>query len=341
MKTLYYPTWQRLEIADLPRPIPGPDEVLLRVAACGICGSELDSFREKSARRTPPLIMGHEFCGEIVNAGSAVSGRHAHEQVIAHSVIHCGQCAACERGDTNLCESRQVFGMHRPGAFAEYVCVPERVLINWSAGLAAAHATLVEPLANGINALRQGKSGRHERVVVIGAGPIGLMCALAALRLYASDVLIADLIPERLDAAQRLGVLRTVNPSATDIVREVSRAWSGKGASHVIDAVGSARTKALALELAEAGGTVVWLGLKDNAIQIDSYSITLRQLMVAGSYAGSIADLKQAADLLTQQPPDLSWVTTYPLDKGETAFYDMLEAQHGKIKGILQMHEGN
>jgi len=336
MKALYYPEWGRLEIDDLPIPAPRADELLIRVTACGICGSELESFRNRSVRRKPPLIMGHEFCGEVVSAGDGVSGEWYGRRVIAHSVIHCGRCAVCRRGDTNLCSARELFGMHRPGAFAEFVCVPERVAVPWPDGLTPLHASFAEPLANGINAMRQGNSGRRARVAIIGAGPIGLMCALAAMRIFGSEVLIADLIPERLEAAKRLGVTHTVNSAQTELITEISTLWAEK-ATHVIDAVGSSRTKNLSLELTEPGGTVVWLGLQDSAISIESFAITLQQLTVSGSYAGTLNDLCAAVDLLVSTQPDLAWAKTYALDRGEVAFRDMLEARGNNIKGILQI----
>jgi L-iditol 2-dehydrogenase len=340
MKALHYPDWQTLEIADLPAPSPRPDELLIRVAACGICGSELESFRNQSVRRKPPLIMGHEFCGEVVGIGDQVSGEWLGQRIIAHSVIHCGNCIACRRGDTHLCSARELFGMHRPGAFAEFVCVPEHVAIPWPEGLTAVHASFAEPLANGINAMRQGTSNRRDRVAVIGAGPIGLMCALAAMRIFGSEVLIADLISERLEAAKKLGVAHTVNSGQTDLVTEISSVWPEK-AEHVIDAVGSSCTKKLSLEIAEPGGTVVWLGLHENTVPVESYAITLQQLTVSGSYAGTLRDLRAAVDLLTETPTDLSWAKTYLLDRGETAFREMIEARGNNIKGILQISEAS
>ncbi len=336
MKALYYPDWNRLEVVDIPQPTPRAGELLVKVAACGICGSELESFRNRNVRRKPPLVMGHEFCGEVVGCGEAVSREWLGRGILSHSVIHCGSCAACQRGDTNLCPSRELFGMHRQGAFAEFICVPERVALEWPAELSLAGAALAEPLANGINAMRQGVSGRRDRVAIIGAGPIGLMCALAAKEVYGSDVLIADLIPERLAAAERLGIAHTVNPSQADLATEVSALWHEK-AAHVIDAVGSSRTKQLSLNVVEPGGTIVWLGLQESQVEIDSYAITLQQLSLCGSYAGTLDDLRMAAELLTRVNPDLDWAKTYAIESGTIAFEEMLAGRGENIKGILQM----
>ena len=253
MKALHYPAWGKLEFRDLAIPQIGEGEALVRVFYCGICGSELESFKNSSHRRTPPVIMGHEFCGVV----ERVQGEDRHglqgRRVLCHAVVHCGQCCACRRGDTNLCARREVFGMHRPGGFAEYVAVPERVLLLWPENLPDHSAVFTEPLANGINAMRQGGAARRSRVVIIGAGPIGLMCLFAARRLHQSSVIVSDPISVRLDAARLLGAELTVNPLHQDLDAESRMHWCGEHAEYVIDAVGSAETKQLALDLLEPG----------------------------------------------------------------------------------------
>jgi threonine dehydrogenase-like Zn-dependent dehydrogenase len=340
MKALYYPAWGKLEVKDVPMPSPADGEVLVRVANCGVCGSELETFREASIRRTPPLIMGHEFCGQVEEVGGAGGNGLKGRRVIAHALVHCGECSACLRGDTNLCVRRHVFGMHRPGAFAEYVSVPERVLIPWPDGLPAAAAVFAEPLANGINAMRQGPTARKSRVAVIGAGPIGLMCLFAAKRVHQSSVVISDRIPERLDAARVLGADLTVNALRQNLETETMKYWSGERAEFVIDAVGSSETKRLSLDLVEPGGMVVWVGLHEDRMNLNSYALTLGQKCVSGSYSGSIDDLRQAAQILSAGNFPTSWATQYSLDEGEAGFRDMLQGKGNKIKAILQFQEG-
>jgi L-iditol 2-dehydrogenase len=284
--------------------------------------------------------MGHEFCGQVEEVNGTQTDLLKGRRVISHALIHCGECRICLRGDTNLCVHRQVFGMHRPGAFAEYVAVPERVLIPWPDGLPAASAVFTEPLANGINAMRQGANARRSRVVVIGAGPIGLMCIFAAKRLYQSSVVISDRLPERLDAALVLGADHTVNALHQNLATETRKHWGGERAEFVVDAVGSAETKLLSLDLVEPGGMVVWVGLHDDLIQLNSYALTLGQKCVAGSYSGSVDDLRQAAQLLAAGNFETSWATRYPLDEGEAGFRDMLLRKGNKIKAILEFQEG-
>lgn len=340
MKALFYPEWGKLDIQEIARPVPKNDEVLIRVSRCGICGSELDTFRTRSPRRQPPLIMGHEFCGWIEDAGNNQSRWREGQPVIAHALVHCGQCPACLRGDTNLCIHRQVFGMQRPGAFAEYVAVPERVLVPWNHDLPADTAVFAEPLANGINALRQGGSARRSRVVVIGAGPIGLMCLFAAKKLYQSEVIVADRILERVQAARLLGADLAVHVPAQNLAEAMNAHWNGAAAEYVIDAVGSSETKKNSIDLAEPGATIVWVGMHDDIIHFSSYGLTLHQKTLAGTYSGSMRDLQHAVQLLNTEHLDTSWATRFPLEEGETAFQAMLRPTRGSIKAILELHNG-
>jgi threonine dehydrogenase-like Zn-dependent dehydrogenase len=338
MKAIVYSDWETLTIKEIQKPIPKADEVLVRVAACGICGSELDALRTRNPRRPPPLVLGHEFCGYVEAVGANVSEWAAGQSVISHGIAHCGECRYCLRGDTNLCASRQVFGMHRAGAFAEFVTVPSQSLFSWPAGLTPEDATFAEPLANGINVLHLDPLQKKERVLVIGAGPIGLMCVAAAKLLCNSSIAVSDLIPERLRVAKAFGAGYVANPNEKNLSDGLAEYWNGLAPDYVIDAVGSASTKRSSLEMVEPGGTVVWTGLHDNAITLDSYAITLKQKRVLGSYSGNMRDVQQSIDLLASGAIDVrSWTKVFPLEKGVTAFERMLAAEGDDMKAVVQM----
>jgi threonine dehydrogenase-like Zn-dependent dehydrogenase len=340
MKALFYPEWGKLDIQEIAHPVLDDGEVLIRVSRCGICGSELDTFRTRSPRRQPPLIMGHEFCGWIEDTKNTQGTWREGQGVIAHAVVHCGHCFPCLRGDTNLCIDRQVFGMHRQGAFAEYIAVPERVLVPWKNDLPADTAVFAEPLANGMNALRQGNSGRRSRVVVIGAGPIGLMCLFAAKRIYGSEVIVADRILERVDAARLLGADLAIHVPEQNLAAAIHGHWSGAAPEYVIDAVGTSETKKTSIDLAEPGGTIVWVGMHDDMMNFSSYGLTLHQKTLAGTYSGSMSDLQHAVQLLSTDHLDTSWATRFPLEEGSAAFQAMLQPTRGSIKAILQLNNG-
>lgn len=336
MRSLFYPEWDRLEVCEQPVPKIANDEVLLRVAACGICGSELETFKNRNLRRTPPLIMGHEFCGTIVEVGSSARTFHAGQKVISHSVANCGVCRPCRRGNTHLCENREIFGMHRPGAFAEFINVPARCLIPWPEHLSASVACLAEPLANGVHVANLVKARRPEMVCILGAGPIGLMCQQAVQVLLGSTTVVSDFIPERLQISRKLGAHTTVNARQKNVIEVVREITTREGVDVVIDAVGAVTTKQQALEMVRPGGVVVWIGLHENNMTLDSYKVTLPEVTIHGSYAATISELQTAVTLMAGQRVDVaSWVQTFPLAEGVEAFHKMLAAKGSDIKAVL------
>ena len=336
MKTLFYPEFDRLEIRDCPEPKPAEGEVLLQVAACGLCGSELETFHNRSPRRQPPLIMGHEFCGTVVETGRGVSRDLIGRAFVANSVVPCGKCVRCRRGDTHLCAQRQVFGMHRAGAFAERVAVPAGVLILWPEELPARAACLAEPLANGVHVVNLTSRFTAEKALVFGAGPIGLMAQQALQAMRGIEVMVCDLSPNRLEVARQLGAARVVCSRDADVVAEV-KAWTeGEGADLVIDAAGAEATKKLSLAALRPGGATVWLGLHANGIQIDSYEITLPEKQVLGTYAAKQEELAYALLLMSERKVDVtSWTEVGPLEESVQLFYRMLKPGEGDLKAVI------
>lgn len=336
MKTLCYPAFEQMEIRDADDVAPRPDEVKLKVAACGICGSELESYKNRSPRRPPPLVMGHEFCGTIAETGAEVSGWKVGAKVVSNSLVPCGKCVRCDRGDTHLCAHRQIFGMHRPGAFAEYVNVPARCLISWPENVTAEAAALAEPMANGIHVVRVSKHLPADIVLVIGAGPIGLFCQQALQVLRGSKVYVADLSPERLAVAKKLGAVRVINPREEDVAKVMLEVTDGEGADLSVDAVGASITKKTSIEAIRPGGGSVWIGLHENEITFDSYGLTLPEKQVIGSYAATIEELQHALDLMSEGKVDAhSWVQRFTLDQGVEAFGRMLAAKGNDIKAVI------
>ncbi len=336
MRVLHYPEFDRLEIRDLDVTPPQPDEVRIQVAACGLCGSELETFKNRSPRRAPPLVMGHEFCGTIAVVGSAVSGWKVGARVVSNSLVPCGRCVRCERGDTHLCAHRQILGMHRPGAFAEFVNVPARCLLDWPENLPAEAAALAEPLANGIHVVNLTRHLPAATALVIGAGPIGLFCQQALQVLRGSKVWVADLSAERLAVARRLGAVDVINPRTQDAAQILQAATGGEGADLVVDAVGAGVTKRTSLAALRPGGATVWIGLHENALTFDSYGLTLPEKQVLGTYAAKIEELQHALGLMASGQVDArSWVQRFPLADGVTAFKRMLAAEGADIKAVI------
>ncbi|NND70065.1 MAG: alcohol dehydrogenase catalytic domain-containing protein [Rhodothermales bacterium] len=335
MKALHYSDWKKIGLVDVTEPQAASGEVLVRVAACGICGSELESFRSESPRRTPPLIMGHEFCGHVVEGGSE-SGFTSGAKVIANAVVGCGTCSDCESGNDYLCTRRRVFGMNMDGAFAEYVRVPERAILHWPSSLSATEASLAEPAGNAVHVFRAINEFDHKRVLVLGAGPIGLFCQQVCQALGGSDVVVTDPQSGRRDVASRLGARLAVNPMETDLVRACQDVWSGNGPDVVIDAVGTAATKQQSLAIASVGGAIVWIGLHSDQVAISSYLITLKELRVVGTYGASADDMKQALDLMVSGDIDAStWVATVDFENSANAFMELVDGTHAATKVVI------
>ena len=325
-----------MEIQESPGPVLAADEVLLRVAACGLCGSELETFHNHSPRRQPPLIMGHEFCGTVADVGSGVSRELMGRPFVSNSVVPCGKCVRCRRGDTHLCAHRQIFGMHRPGAFAEFVNVPVSVLIPWPETLPARAACLAEPLANGVHVVNLTRHIPAQKALVIGAGPIGLMCQQALQAMRGIEVMTCDLSAGRLEVAARLGAAKTVSSRDRDVAAEAMSWTEGEGVDIVIDAAGSAETKALSLAALRPGGATVWIGLHTDRLELDSYEVTLQEKQVLGTYAAKKEELQQALDLMRDSKVDVtSWTETAPLEAAVDIFYRMLKPTDRDLKAVI------
>jgi L-iditol 2-dehydrogenase len=333
MQALVYTDWDKLEVRDVPEPACGPGEALVQVAACGICGSELGSFAHRSPRRPPPIIMGHEFSGAVAGVGEGVTGLAAGDRVVVNSLVHCGECDPCRRGHSHLCRNRQVFGMHRPGAFAERVAVPARVVFPLPETVTAVEGALAEPLANGLHVLSLVREAALEQVLVLGAGTIGLMCLQAAKVAGAQRIVVTDTHPDRRRWARELGASEVLD------AREVADplvAATGDGYDLCIDAVGAAETKRQAVQAARPGGEVVWIGLHEDDSPFSSYDLILTERHLHGSYGATEADLRRAIALFGEgRIRTEPWVETFPLREGAEVFRAALRQELPGAKAVL------
>ena len=334
MRALYYRDWNQLDIRDVDPPTPGEGEVLIRVSACGICGSEIEAVVHRAPRRTPPRILGHEFCGIVEDTGA---------RVVVNAVLSCGECAMCRAGLSNLCGDRQVFGMHRQGAFTEFVCAPTEHLFDWPDDVPAEVACLAEPLANGVHIAKLMASIQPRSVAIIGAGSIGLMC-LQAIRDRFQGIfsLVIDLDPTRLEVAKGLGADLA---SGVDIdriaglLRDRGMTFGGHpGVDVVVDAAGVGPSKRMSLELTRPGGQAIWIGLGEDKIELSTFGITLGERSVLGSYAATSEDIQDALDLMAARRVDVSsWTTNYDPDHWLEGFNAQLDPATRDVKAILTM----
>jgi len=337
MKAVLYSNFGEMRfIDDAPRPEPRSGEALVRVSHVGICGSELEGFVKRSPRRKPPLILGHEFSGTVleVNGGDEVK---VGDTVAANPLVVCGQCELCLRGLTSICPNRELLSMHRPGAFAEYVCVPTRNLhqVDESALMRAA---FVEPCANAVHVLRLAQTPTPRLVAVMGAGTIGGLCAQVARLVGAPELLIVDVSDFRLDLAVKAGHAdRAVNARDTDVLGAAREFTKGRGFDVVIDAVGMEVTRRQSVEMLAPGGTAVWIGTYHDDTSIGGMGIVSNERCVKGSYGFSEADFQKAVGLMTRGKIEVeSWTREFPLAEGADVFYRLLKGETSYIKALLR-----
>ncbi len=335
MRTLVYVEPRRMEVQQAAPPMPRPTEVVVKVEASGVCGSDLHGYLGKSRNRKPPLVMGHEFAGVITSVGDMVRDLTAGTAVTVYPLITCGQCPACRRGESSQCPSRQVIGIHRPGGFAEFVAVPRASAIPLPSGLPLFTASLAEPLANAVHIFNRNVHGLVRRVAIFGAGTQGLM-ALHLARLLSPSVLVSvDILPARLALAGRLGATAALNARTEDAVARIRGLTGGEGVDLAIEAAGSAATRQAAVASVRTGGTVALLGLGEESTPLDAVDIVNREVTIRGSYAYTYDDFVRALELLGTGVVQGEWARPYPLEAGPAVFERLTTDPGDLIKAVL------
>ena len=302
MKSLLLSAYNHLEIAETPAPVAGPGEVLIRVAACGICGSDVHGFDGSSGRRIPPIVMGHEAAGVIAAIGPDVRTFAIGDRVTFDSTVYCGTCAYCALGEVNLCDNRQVVGVscgdyRRHGAFAEYVAVPQRILYRLPENISFAEAAMLEAVSVALHAVSASEAAGGETALVIGAGMIGLLTLQAARAAGCARVFVADIDATRLELARQLGADEVLNASSAETVAAMMRLTSGQGVDLAYEAVGRNETVAAAIDCTRKGGTITLIGNIAPEVTLPLQKVVTRQLRLQGSCA-SAGEYPQAIELI-------------------------------------------
>jgi L-iditol 2-dehydrogenase len=330
--------YTKLEMAEVPVPEIAADEVLLRVAACGICGSDVHGYDGSSGRRIPPIIMGHEAAGTIAAVGADVTEWKPGQRVTFDSTLYCGQCVFCRRGEVNLCDNRQVFGVsctdyRRNGAFAEYLAVPQRVLYALPPELPFAQAAMIEAVSVALHAVAVSRFAAGENALVIGAGMIGTLVVQALWVAGASRIFAADPDAARLAMAQSSGAHTLIDTNRQDAAQTVLAAIPS-GVDHVFEAVGLGATVASAVSAVRKGGTVTLVGNIAPKVELPLQAVVTRQLRLQGS-AASAGEYPRAIELLASKQIDVSPLISAvaPLDEGVQYFARL----HGREAGLMKV----
>jgi L-iditol 2-dehydrogenase len=333
MKALVLSEYKRLEIADMDAPVAGPGEVLLRVAVCGICGSDVHGYDGSTGRRIPPIVMGHEAAGTVVGVGEGVVGFREGDRVTFDSTVYCGHCAYCRRGLVNLCDHRQIIGVSTPefrrhGAFSEYVAVPSRIVYRLPDALSFAHAAMLEAVSVALHAVSFSKAEECPAALVIGAGMIGLLTLQALRAAGFPRVFITDLDQSRLRLAERLGAMATFQGTGYGVM--------GEGVDLVIECVGREETVRAAVDSVRKGGALTLVGNIRPEVTLPLQQVVSRQIRLQGS-AASCGEYPRAIELLSNGAIEVEPLITAvaPLEDGPRWFERLYAGEPNLMKVIL------
>ena len=331
MKALVYTDTREMTYRDEPDPQLAPGEVVLRIDAVGICGSDMHAYHGHDPRRVPPMILGHELAGEIV--GGPGKGK----RVTANPLITCGVCDYCVQGRNNLCADRTMVGMTRPGAYAQYMAIPASSLIDLPQDMPARQAALTEPAATALHAVNLSMRSLarplpEASVLIIGGGAIGLLAALLLRAYGVREPHLAETNGLRRASAAKHAGCRTYDSLAAGGPNPDSMEL-------VIDAVGSKHTRQAAFAAVRPGGVIMHIGLQDWASEIDMRKLTLAEITLMGTYTYSTADMRATVQAIYEGAfGDLSWVESRRLEAGPAAFADLDQGRAASSKLVLLPH---
>lgn len=342
MKALLLEEYKQLQFTDMPKPGIGPNDLLVRVAACGICGSDVHGFDGSTGRRIPPLVMGHEAAGTVEETGANVTSFKKGDRVTFDSTVSCGECSFCRRGDLNLCDRRQVLGVscgeyRRHGAFAEYVAVPHHIAYHLPDNLPFEHAALIEAVSVAVHAVNITPIRMGDTAVVVGSGMIGLL-VIQALRVAGCTRVIAiDVDDIKLQRAKELGAEATFNSKQVDSAAAVQSLTGGRGADVVIECVGATAPITTAVAAVRKGGSVTLVGNVSPKVEIPLQAVVSRQIKLIGSCASN-GEYPECIDLISRGliRVDALISATAPLEEGPGWFERLYAHEPNLMKVVLR-----
>ena len=342
MKALMLREYRRLAVEECAVPALQAEEVLVRVRACGICGSDVHGFDGSSGRRIPPIIMGHEAAGEIAEVGSDVTGWQPGDRVTFDSTVYCGDCWFCRRGQVNLCENRRVLGVscaeyRRHGAFAEFVAVPQRILYRLPTKLSFEKAALVEAVSVAVHAVKRTPLSADAAVLVVGTGMIGLLVVQALRAAGCEGIFAIDLDEDRLALAAKLGATHTLKADDGGLPEKIRSFTGGRGVDAAFEVVGLPQTVKIAIDLVRKGGSVTLIGNLKPQAELPLQTFVTRELMLLGSCA-SAGEYPACLDLIASGKINVTEFisATPPLEEGPQWFERLYAGQKGLMKVVLR-----
>ncbi len=342
MKAMILKEYKHLEIKDIPMPyIESADEVLIRVKATAICGSDIHGFDGSTGRRQPPLVMGHEASGVVESVGPEVKTLKIGDRVTFDSTIWCGQCYFCRQGQVNLCDARRVLGVscdeyRQDGTFAEYVIVPERIVYRLPDNVAFEEAALTEPVSVAMHAFEITDMKPGESAAVVGTGLIGLLL-IQIIRAYSPHPILAfDTDEKRRKAAIEAGADVALDPQDPDVHSTVLSMTNDRGVDRAFEAVGASAAIGTAIESVRKGGSVTLIGNISSKAEIPLQSVVTRQISLLGSCAIA-GEYPISLALMANRNINVRQVISniVPLEEGPLWFDRLYKREPGLLKIVL------
>ena len=328
MKALVYTAPNTIEYRNELDPNLVSDESLVRIDAVGICGSDLHAYLGHDSRRVPPLILGHEVCGTVVE------GPRTGAKAVLNPLITCGECDDCVNGLTNLCKDRKLIGMNRPGAFAEFITIPTKNIVEVTADSDSTKLALTEPAAVSLHAVRLVEKVADRPIsegtaLVIGGGAVGLFCVYFLLDYGCKNITLAETNADRRFTIEKLGLCEVVNPLKTDLESD--------SFDSVLDAVGNEHTRQSSIQAVKPGGVVMHIGLGNASGEMDVRKMTLAEVTFIGTYTYTALDFRVAARKIQNgEIGSLDWVDERSLAEGSASFRELIQGQVASPKIVLR-----
>ncbi|MBQ6510054.1 MAG: galactitol-1-phosphate 5-dehydrogenase [Flexilinea sp.] len=341
MKALVLSEYKKLDYTEVPRPQIEANEVLIRVKACGICGSDVHGYDGSTGRRRPPVIMGHEASGVVEETGPEVKGWFPGDRVTFDSTIYCNECESCRHGDVNLCDNRRVIGVscedyRRDGAFAEYIAVPQHILYKIPDAVTFDQAAMIEPLSIAFHAANLAQHPIGASAAIVGTGKIGMLL-IQTMRMFGFGTIAAvKHSPSNRAFIEALGADICLSSETDDIKAAADGLTGGKGFDYVFEAAGTEKTIRLSIELCKRNGNIILIGNSSPNVSVPLQAIVTKQLHISGSCA-SAGEYAACLDMIARKQIDVDKLigTRAPLSEG-AYWFEKLYSEHGdNLKVIL------
>jgi L-iditol 2-dehydrogenase len=329
-----------VSIEEVKIPELEPDEILLKIAYCGICGSDLHAFRGEHPFIPLPATPGHEFSATVEKMGKKVSNFQKGDRVTVEPSLTCGECYNCRIGRYNICENLRVMGCQGDGAMADYLTVPSEKVILIPDELSLLNAALSEPIAVGVHAAKRAGILLHKNVVIIGSGMIGLSVLANVVKAGAENITVIDLSDSRLEKAKVLGATKTINASQTSAINVIKQNQPYEGIDVVFECVGVEQSIRDAIEIVRKGGKIIVVGVFGEATEVQMAYVQDRELELIGSLMYIRRDFTEAIKLLANEevPPELFTSKIFPLENAQDAFEQAFNKEQN-LKIILEINK--